>query len=209
MVLGLYKIGEIILYFLGFIVIVGIGSLLTVLLLRLAAKIVPKLSTTKKRRLTIAFSLHTVLYILFVADVYTEEYRVSGFEGLSYAYDLSLPRSYASEVEYPMEWQGGDDFGVIKQVKFIGQIQQESIDKMDALCEQTKQMEDSPEGVICQYPYFNNIQNEQTGFNPKRYPRGWSKKDNVYYYHAESGSWYYYFTLDISTNTATYEEYKW
>ena len=120
-----------------------------------------------------------------------------------------MPYNIAYDINYPREWLGGDDFGEIKQVKFLWKISDEAIARMDALCEQTKEMEASTEGVICHYPEYNNIQKEQMGFNPKGYPLGWSKEDGSYYYCAESGDACYYFFIDPSTNSAMTQYYKW
>ena len=171
-----------------------------------------KLATYPKafKRFKIVYNIITLLpFFVFVALEYTWPYRHTGFEKLSETYELSLPRSYASKVTYPNDSQEGVDYGVIKQVRFLKPISQESISKMDTLCERTKRMKESPKGIICNFPCENNIQSEQTGMNFKAdFSRSWSKEGTIYRYSAEAGRWCYYFLIDTSTNTAIEERYN-
>lgn len=210
MSLAFYKLAAMILYMLGFVVFIIVLPLLIALILWVIGKINPNWATiSKKKRWRIAYIPNIVIYLLFVGYIWSGEYVATGIRSLGDAYELSLPYNIAYDINYPREWLGGDDFGKIKQVKFLWKISDEAIARMDALCEQTKEMEASTEGVICHYPEYNNIQKEQMGFNPKGYPRGWSKEDGSYYYCAESGSGCYYFAIDPSTNSAVTQYYKW
>ena len=210
MSLAFYKLAAIILYMLGFVVFIIVLPLLIALILWVIGKINPKWATiSRKKRWRIAYIPNIVIYLLFVGYIWSGDYVATGIRSLGDAYELSLPYNIAYDINYPREWLGGDDFGEIKQVKFLWKISDEAIARMDALCEQTKEMEASTEGVICHYPEYNNIQKEQMGFNPKGYTRGWSKENGSYYYCAESGSGCYYFAIDPSTNSAMTQYYKW
>ena len=209
MSLAFYKLAAMILYMLGFVVFIIVLPLLIALIIWVIGKINSKWVISRKLRWRIAYIPNIVIYLLFIGVIWSEDYVTTGIRDLGDAYELSLPLNIAYEVTYPIEWNGGDDYGRIKQVKFLWKISDKAIARMDALCDQTKEMINSPEGVICHYPEYNNIQKEKMGFNPKGYPRGWSKEDGKYYYCAESGDACYYFFIDPSTNSAMTQDYKW
>lgn len=209
--MGLVLLGlvEALLYMAGFVVFIIVLPLLIALTSWIIGKINPKLAISRKKRWRIAYIPNIVIYLLFVGVIWSNDYIATGIRDLGDAYELSFPLNIAYKVTYPKEWNGGDDYGEIKQVKFLWKISNKTITRMDALCEQTKEMMDSPEGVICHYPEYNNIQKGQMGFNPRGCPCGWSKEDGKYYYCAECGDDCYYFFIDPSTNSAMTQYKKW
>ena len=198
---------EAFLYAIGFIIFVIVLPLLIALIIWIIGKMNSKYAITKKKMWGIAYIPSITIFLLLSGTLWSEKYISTGIGDLGDVYGLSLPLNVAYSIDYPNDWNRGDDYGEIKHVKFFWKIPKKTINKLDILCEQTKQMENSLEGVICQYPEANNKQNEQMNFNPKGYPRGWSKEGGNYYYCAEYGTGCYYFFFDLSTNSAITQYY--
>lgn len=200
---------EAFLYAIGFIIFVIVLPLLIALIIWIIGKMNSKYAITKKKMWGIAYIPSITIFLLLSGALWSEKYISTGIGDLGDAYGLSLPLNVAYSIDYPNDWNRGDDYGEIKQVKFLWKISNKTITRMDALCEQTKEMMDSSKGVICHYPEYNNIQKGQMGFNPKGCPRGWSKEDGKYYYCVECGDDCYYFFIDPSTNSAMMQYKKW
>lgn len=190
----------------GFIIFIVIYPLIALLVMWLIGKISPKWKMSIRKRLCIALIPNTIIYLLAVGEVYVSDYIYTGVNSLGNAYDISLPFNYASNIE---KWQRSDDYGEVQYIKFIGEISDKAIARMDALCDETSEAVRSSKDIICHYPIPNNSQSEQMGINPKKMPRGWRKEGDIYYYSSENGSYNYYFIIDVASNTAVAELYKW
>ena len=153
--------------------------LLVIAIMWIVGKIVPKLAVTRKKRRRIAYIPNIVMYILLILVVWGEKYVVTGIKDVEKEYEISLPSNFAYYIDYPQFETGGDDYREIKYLIFLGKISDETLARLDELCEQYKQGE--------QKEYFQS---------------GWEKNGDIYHYWNKDGGLCYDLTIDIATNTA-------
>ena len=84
---------------------------------------------SKKKRIVI--SVVTIFLLAILIGIYTEPYlNDNAFEYTMRSNDLSIPIYYAYDVNYPEENNGGDDFGVDKTLRLIGNLSQKDVHKL-------------------------------------------------------------------------------
>ena len=86
---------------------------------------------SNKKRIVISVVTNFLLAILIGIYIYLDPYlNDNAFDYTMRSNGLSIPIYYASDVNYPEENNGGDDFGVDKTLRLIGNLSQKDVHKL-------------------------------------------------------------------------------
>lgn len=118
-----------------FLFFIFIGFPVTLLILWLLNKYHSRVTLSLSQRFNIAIWANLLLSLSIGVYLYTDPYRNDfAFDHATETSNLSLPFYYATDIRFPPENNGADDFGVDRTLKFLYSPSHNDVERLEQLC---------------------------------------------------------------------------